>query len=275
MVNVKTYQVGTPRAYVETTGIVEDDVMVVDRNGIGVKHGQFLTGTDIYEVVEYQWYGVKPIVRPPGSYLIELSEVLTSTDRTYVFRVGPVPAVGNVFTLYYGSIIAKYTAQAGDTATNVRDGLQSAVNAQSWGVTVTTNAIGINQLEVVVDDITTTLTNMVGFEKWKNGYYVVISGIYYIVLEQESTTSQPALPGIAASYNYSALNDIPSTITVYLNEPMFVKTYDEPNAQNANINAVPQIGNVPFNQCVVYELQQRIYFNLPLLAGELINVISK
>ena len=250
--------------------------MVVDRNGIGVKHSTaFNTGTSSQNIKAYQWYGVRPQTRPPGTYLIEISEVIGSTDRTYVLRVGPVPTAGWTYTLYFGAILAVYTAQAGDTATDVRDGLVAAVNAQTWGVSVTATAQSTNELEVVVDDTTTTLTNLVGKEKWKNGYYVTITGVNYIVLEQESTTSQPALPAVAASYNFTALNIMPSDIQTYLTEPLYITSFSESVAGTANINGVPVIGNVPVNECVVYQFGQKIYFELPLLAGEIINVISK
>jgi len=276
MVSVKTYIVPAPGSYVDTSGIVAADVMVVDRNGIGVKHlTAFNTGTSSQSIKAYQWYGVRPQTRPPGTYLIEISEVIGSTDRIYVFRVGPVPTAGWTYTLYFGAILAVYTAQAGDTATDVRDGLVAAVNAQTWGVSVTATAQSTNELEVVVDDTTTTLTNLVGKEKWKNGYYVTITGVNYIVLEQESTTSQPALPAVAASYNFTALNIMPSDIQTYLTEPFYITSFSESVAGTANINGVPIVGNVPANECVVYQFGQKIYFELPLLAGEIINVISK
>jgi len=276
MVSVKTYIVPAAQSYVDTSGIVAADVMVVDRNGIGVKHSTaFNTGTSSQSIKAYQWYGVRPQTRPPGTYLIEISEVIGSTDRIYVFRVGPSPAVGWTFTLYFGSILAVYTSQAGDTATDVRDGLVAAVNAQTWGVSVTATAQSTNELEVVVDDTTTTLTNLVGKEKWKNGYYVTITGVNYIVLEQESTTSQPSLPAVAASYNFTALNIMPSDIQTYLTEPLYITSFSQSVAGTANINGVPIVGNVPANECVVYQFGQKIYFELPLLAGEIINVISK
>ena len=276
MVNVKTYPVNTPGAYVNTSGITAADVLVVDRNGIGVKHSaSFNTGTNTEDIIEYQWYGVRPATRPSGTYLLEMSEVLTSVDRTYIYRVGPSPAVGFVFTVYSGTKIAKYRVQSGDTTQNVRDGLQAAIDALSWGFSVTTTAVGVNSIEVVVGDTTNELTNLVGQEKYKNGYYTIIGGVTFIVFEQESTTSQPALPAVAASYNYTALKPTPSLITTYLLEPLYIINYDEGTATPANINGVPIIGNVPANECVVYDFGQKIYFHLPLVAGEIINVISK
>jgi len=276
MITVKTYIVPQAQAYVDTTGIVAGDVIVVDRNGIGVKHTDtFNTAPEEKDIVAYQWYGVRQVVRPPGTFLIEISEVLGSTDRTYVFRVGPTPSVGYTYTLYFGTILAVYTSQAGDTATDVRDGLVGAVNAQTWGVSVTATAQSTNELEVVVDDTTTTLTNLVGKERWKNGYYTTISGVNYIVLEQQSDTAYPSLPALAASYDYDDLKAIPSDIQTYLEEPLSIINFSESVAGQADINGIPQVGAVPFNECVVYQRGQKIYFNLPLLPGEIINVISK
>ena len=276
MVTVKTYISPAAQSYIDTSGIVAADVIVVDRNGIGVKHStSFNTGTNSEDIKAYQWYGVKPRTRPPGTFLIEISEVIGATDRTYVFRVGPSPSAGWTYTLYFGDILAVYTSQAGDTTTDVRDGIVAAVNAQTWGVSVTATAQSTNELEVVVDDLTTTLTNLVGKEKWKNGYYCTITGTNYIVLEQESTTAQPSLPAVAASYNFTALTVMPSDIQTYLTEPLYITSFSESVAGPANINGVPIVGNVPANECVVYEFGQKIYFELPLLAGEVINVISK
>lgn len=103
MITVKTYIV--PRqaqAYVDTTGIVADDVMVVDRNGIGVKHSDtFNTAPEVHcglPVVRCV------VVRPPGTYLIEISEVLGDTDRTYVFVVGPSPS----FRIYLHALLWRH-----------------------------------------------------------------------------------------------------------------------------------------------------------------------
>ncbi len=126
-----------------------------------------------------------------------------------------------------------------------------------------------------MNDTTTTLTNLVGKERWKNGYYTTISGVNYIVLEQQSDTAQPSLPALAASYDFDNINDIPSTIQTYLQEPLTISSFSESVAGQADIDKIPQAGNVPFNECVVDEAGQKIYFQLPLEAGEIINVISK
>jgi hypothetical protein len=215
------------------------------------------------------------VVRPPGTSLIEISEILTGSDRTYIFRVGLTPSVGYTFTFYSGTILATYTSQAGDTATDIRDALVTAINTQTWGVTVTATAQSTNELEVVVDDTTTTLTNLVGKERWKNGYYVTLSSVNYIVFEQQSDTAYPSLPALAASYDYDDLKTIPSDIYTYLEEPLSIINFSESVAGQADINGIPQVGAVPFNECVVYQAGQKIYFNLPLLPGEIINVISK
>lgn len=276
MINVKTYIVQQAGSYVDTSGIVAADVMVVDRNGIGVKHtDQFNTAPSNQDITEYQWYAVRQVVRPPGTSLIEISEILTGSDRTYIFRVGLTPSAGYTFTFYSGTILATYTSQAGDTATDIRDALVTAINTQTWGVTITATAQSTNELEVVVDDTTTTLTNLVGKERWKNGYYVTLSGVNYIVFEQQSDTAYPSLPALAASYDYDDLKAIPSDIYTYLEEPLSIINFSESVAGQADINGIPQVGAVPFNECVVYQAGQKIYFNLPLLPGEIINVISK
>jgi len=276
MVSVKTYTASVNSDFITTSGIIADDVIVVDRNGIGVKHDTaFEAGTDTEDIIAYEWYGIQPQARPPGTFLIKISEVIGSTDRTYVFRVGSSPAAGWTFAVYFGPIIAKYTSQSGDTAEDVRDGIISAINAQTWGVSVTATAQSTNEIEVVVNDIITALSLIVGKEKWKNGHFTVISSQNYMILEQSSTTAEPSLPAVAASYNFSAMTLINSGIEFYLQEPLFITSYSESVAGSASIDGIPVVGNIPFNECVVYEPEQRIYFHLPLQAGEIINVISK
>ena len=83
------------------------------------------------------------------------------------------------------------------------------------------------------------------------------------------------MPAVAASYDFADLTYFPSTIQTYLQEPAVVITFGESVADQADIDGAPLAGNVPANECVVYQPEQKIYFNLPLVAGEVINVISK
>lgn len=276
MVTVKTYVVPEDGTSIDTSGIVSANVIVVDRNGIGVKHQTNFLSTPVeVDITAYQWYGIKQTTAPLLGYFLKMSEVVGTSDRTYVYLFGPSPRVGDVYAVYYGSIIAKYRVQTGDGATAVRDGLKAAIDAKSWGVTITTTNIGVNSLQVVVSDTITTLTNITGVEKYKNGYITYLSGDLFIVFEQESTTAQPSLPALAASYDYDDLKYSPSPIATYLQEPVVVSSLTQSVAGQSDILGIAQDGNVPPNECVVYQPGQKIYFNLPLLAGEIINVISK
>ena len=91
-----------------------------------------------------------------------------------VFEFGPTPTVGVVYSLYFDQTVAKYKVQAGDTTEDVRDGLQAAVNAASWGTTIVTTPLYTNQLQIVITGDTVYPRYQLGEEKFKKGYYVII-----------------------------------------------------------------------------------------------------
>lgn len=271
----RSYTALAAQPYLDVVGLVASDVIVVDRNGIGVKHGTVFTGTETVSVKTYEWYGVKQETGTTSNYLMTLTNSIVGGNRVIVFRVGPTPVVGTVFAVYYGSIIAQYVVQSGDTAQDVRDGLKSAIDGQSWTTTVTTTNIGTNRLQVDITGTDVDMTVQFGSQKYKKGYYTTIAGINYILVEAESTTAFPTLPALGVSYAYSLLVPITGTVEDYLSQPLTVYNYTESTTGTTDITAIPSVTGVTFNECVVDQNQQRVWFWENLAVGEKIKIFQK
>jgi hypothetical protein len=275
VIGYKTYQVIDNIPYIDTTSIVASRVLVVDRNGIGVKHNTSFSGTETVDVKTFEWYGLKQETASSTNYLIQLSNSIVGSDRQIILRVGPSPVPGFVYSIYYGTIIASYLVLAGDTEQDVRDGLIAAINGESWGTTFTTTAIGTNRIQL---DITGTAINpsiQFGSQLYRKGYYVTIAGINYLLEEGQSTTGWPTLSAIGASYAYAVMIKLFGTVEQYLQQPLTVSNYSESVTGSTDITGIPSASGVTFNHCVVDELQQRIWFYENLNIGEIIKVIYR
>ncbi len=271
----RSYTALAAQPYLDVVGLVAADVIVVDRNGIGVKHGTVFTGTETVSVKTYEWYGVKQETGTTSNYLMTLTNSIVGGNRVIVFRVGPTPVVGTVFAVYYGSIIAQYVVQSGDTTEDVRDGLKSAIDGQSWTTTVTTTNIGTNRLQVEITGTDVDMTVQFGSQKYKKGYYTTIAGINYILVEAGSATTWPTLPALGVSYAYSLLVPITGTVEDYLSQPLTVYNYTESTTGTTDITAIPSVTGVTFNECVVDQNQQRVWFWENLAVGEKIKIFQK
>lgn len=275
MYTAKRYSVVNPLPYIEVSGVQSADVLVVDRNGIGVKHTTFFSGTQSTNVSTYEWYGVSQGTLTPGDYLLTLSNSIVGSDRQILYLFGPTPVAGTVYSVFYGSIIAEYVVQAGDTATSVRNGLKAAIDGTSWGTSVTTTSISTNRLQVDITGTVVDFTTQLGVQKYKKGYFITLAGINYILVEQEALNAYPVLPALGASYSYGTLVAISGTVEAYLSQPLTVYTYSDSVTGTTNIIGIPQVSGVPANQCVVDQNQQRVWFDSNLAFGEIIKIFEK
>lgn len=275
MYGSRTYTVLAEQAYIDVVGMVAQDVVIIDRNGIGVRHTAAFGGTQTADVYTYEWYGVRLGSLSSGNYLITISNILSGGNRTILYEFGPTPTAGSTYSVYYGSIIAKYTVQSGDNTTAVRNGLKAAIDAASWGTTVTTSSVSTNRLQVNITGAVVNFTTQLGTQKFKKGRYTTLSGVNYIIIEQESPTAYPTLPAVAASYAYSSLVPIVGTVQNYLNEPLTTSTYSASLTTTTQITGIPVVGSVTPGQAVVDESAQRIWFDSNLNIGEVIKVFQK
>lgn len=270
-----TYTVIDALPYVPVVDVQEAKILVVDRNGIGVRLSPNFDNTPLaVDVYVYEWYGVKLGSLSSGNRLIVISNSIVSGNRTIIYEVGPTPIVGSIYSVFNGANYAKYKVQTGDGTTAVRNGLKTAIDAVSWGFTVTTTAVSTNRLQLAITG-TQNYTSQLGTEKYKKGRYCFIQGTYYLINELESTTAMPTLPALAASYNFPALTALVSTPQIYLSEPLTTIIYSASLVGTTNILGVSSSVNVPANTCVLDEPNQRLYFDADLALGEKIKVFQK
>jgi hypothetical protein len=275
MYGARTYNIVAVQPYIDVVGLIAQDVVIIDRNGIGIKHSTAFGGTQTVNVYTYEWYGIRLGSLSSGNYLITISNTLTGGNREILYEFGPTPVAGTTYSVYYGSTIAKYRVASGNTTTNVRDGLKSAIDAATWGTTVTTTSVSTNRLRVNITGATVNLVTQLGTEKYKKGRYTTISGINYIIIEQEAATAYPTLPAVAASYAFTALTPITGTVEAYLSEPLTAYTYTDSLTTTTSITGIPVVGSVTAGECVVDETAQRIWFDADLNFGEIIKVFQK
>jgi hypothetical protein len=275
MYGSRTYTVGAEQAYIDVVGMIAQDVVIIDRNGIGVRHTAAFGGTQTADVYTYEWYGVRLGSLSSGNWLITISNILSGGNRTILYEFGPTPTVGSTYSVYYGSTIAKYTVQSGNNTAAVRNGLKAAIDATSWGTTVTTTSVSTNRLQVNIMGAVVNFTTQLGTQKFKKGRYVTLSGVNYIIIEQESLTAYPTLPAVAASYAFTSLVPIVGTVQNYLNEPLTASTYSASLTTTTQITGIPVVGSVTPGQAVVDESAQRIWFDANLNIGEVIKVFQK
>ena len=275
MYGSRTYNIVAVQPYIDVVGLIAQDVVIIDRNGIGIKHSTAFGGTQTVNVYTYEWYGIRLGSLSSGNYLITISNTLTGGNREILYEFGPTTVAGTTYSVYYGSTIAKYRVASGNTTTNVRDGLKSAIDAATWGTTVTTTSVSTNRLRVNITGSTVNLVTQLGTEKYKKGRYTTISGVTYIIIEQEAATAYPTLPSVAASYAFTALTPITGTVQSYLSEPLTASTYTDSLTTTTSITGIPVVGSVTAGECVVDETAQRIWFDGDLNFGEIIKVFQK
>ena len=275
MYGARTYNIVAVQPYIDVVGLIAGKIIMIDRNGIGIKHSTAFGGTQTVNVYTYEWYGIRLGSLSSGNYLITISNTLTGGNREILYEFGPTPVAGTTYSVYYGSTIAKYRVASGNTTTNVRDGLKSAIDAATWGTTVTTTSVSTNRLRVNITGATVNLVTQLGTEKYKKGRYTTISGTNYIIIEQEAATAYPTLPSVAASYAFNSLTAITGTVEAYLSEPLTASTYTDSLTTTTSITGIPVVTSVTAGECVVDETAQRIWFDGNLNFGEIIKVFQK
>jgi hypothetical protein len=276
------YKVTESEPYISIAGIYAQNVAIVDRNGIGIKHSTTFSGGAIgVDVRTYLYYQVKPTSITANDYIIPITEdfVLDPRSLDVLYEFGPTPTVGLVYSIYFGNKVAKYKVLTGNTVTDVRDGIKAAIDALTWdvGTTVTTASVLSNRLQLNMSGDFVYPTIQLGAEKYKKGYFSQYQGKYYILVEAQSTTGYPVLPAVAASYAINAVTVLPLNVTPegYLTEPNATYTYSDSVTDTTTLTEIPAIGNVNAGECVIDYYNQRVWFDGNLNIGEVIKIFQK
>lgn len=262
--------------YIPVSGVVGEDVVRVQRNGIGLKFNTSFDSTPVnVDIYSFEWGGVDTsITLDPGAYILQVTNSV-STYRTVVYEFGPTVGVNYVYLFINGTQQAFYAAGPLDTVEDVRDGMEASINSVTWsGFTVTTLSAGTSQLRVTFSD-TSDFETFIGRLTYKAGYYCTISGEDYLIYYDESPTAVPTLPSLEASYNFGDLTLMPDGIETYLADPNTTPSYGETLAGVSAIAEIPGLNTVPDQECVIDTTNQRIYFFENLNIGEVIKVLQK
>lgn len=276
------YKVAVSEPYIDIAGVYADNVTIVDRNGIGIKHSTTFSGGAIgVDVYTYEYYQVKPTTITSNDYIVAITEdfVISPRSLDVLYEFGPTPTAGLVYSIYFGNKVAKYKVQSGDTVTSVRDGIKAALDALTWdiGTTATTTSVLSNRLQFTISGDFVYPVIQLGAEKFKKGYYSQYQNRYYILVEAQSTTAYPTLPAVAASYAINAITLLPINTTpeAYLSEPNAQYTYSVSVTNTTTLTEIPAIGNVNPGECVIDYYNQRIWFDTNLNIGEIIKIFQK
>ena len=275
MLGAKSYTNGVPRPYINVSGVDAQAVIVVDRNGIGVKHIDYFPGSEDTDLITYEYYGVNTETPTATNDLKVLSDYISGTDRQIILRVGDTPIAGFVYSVYSGSIIASYLVQSGDTANDVRDAIIAEIDATSWGTTVVCTPIGSDRIQIDITGTSVDLFTKIGSQIFKKGYYVIISTISYIIEEKTDPFTWPTLSTPPTSLAFGLLVPLTGSVEAYLTDALSTYTYNDSMTGAVTITAIATSSNVPFNQCVIDETAQKIWFTEDLSYGEIIKVFYK
>jgi hypothetical protein len=282
MYKALVYRVVVSEPYIDIAGIYANNVTIVDRNGIGIKHSTTFSGGAIgVDVRTYLYYQVKPTSLTANDYIIPITEDFVVSPRSLdvLWEFGPTPTVGLVYSIYFGNKVAKYKVQSGDTVTNVRDGVKAALDALTWpgGTTASTTSVLSNRLQFTISGDFTYPTIQLGTEKYKKGYFSQYQNRYYILVEAEAASAYPTLPAVAASYAINAVTLLPINTTPegYLSEPFAQYTYSDSVTDTTTLTEIPAIGNVNPGECVIDYYNQRVWFDSNLNIGEIIKIFQK
>jgi hypothetical protein len=268
------YVSGAELDYIPVGGVVSSDVIKVTRSGKDIRITTFDPAPLEVDVYSFEWYGVDTtITLDSGAYILQVYNSVT-TFRTVLYEFGPTVGVGYVYVFKNGTNIASYAAAPLDDAEDVRDGIETALNAVSWGFSITTLAIGTNQLRVIFSN-TEDFETFIGRSTYKTGYYCTIDGSEYLIYYDEDPTGYPVLPAIASSYEFGDLALCTPDLETYLDDPNSDNTFSEVLEDVTDINEVPGADSVPNQYCVVEDTEQRVYFWENLAIGEVIKIYQK
>lgn len=276
------FKVAVSQPYIDLAGIYADNVVIVDRNGIGIKHSTTFSGGAIgVDVYTYLYYQVKATQITANDYIIPITEdfVIDPRSLDVVYEFGPTPTVGLVYSIYFGNLVAKHKVVTGNNTMAVRDAIKAAVDALTFpvGATCTTTSVSTNRLQIsLTGDFVYPIVQL-GQEKYKKGYYSQYQSKYYILYEAENSSAYPSLPAIAASYNINSVTLLPLGVTPlgYLTEPNSQYSYSDSVSDTTTLTGIPAIGNVPMGQCVIDYYNQKIWFDANLNVGETIKIFQK
>lgn len=254
------------------------NIYTIDRGGIGIQQSAFEGGT--VEGTAYQFLyrastpGAGSLV---GWYFIVLSDLVGFAGRLVTVEIGSVVQLNTTYTLTIDDQSITYVSTAGQTATNVRNALVTAINGATWDDTVTATAVSTNQIEIVIDNIAAVSSAARSLTIYKSGYYAefALNGgpvKEYLIEQNSSGVGYPTLGTLDSSYLYADLIPAPAGIESLLYTPAYTQDfYIASDPETVDITDSPEVVLPASGRCLYYD--SKIYFGDPMNIGERINMI--
>jgi len=270
------YTVATELNYIPVSGVVAEDVIKVTRSGKDIRITEFDSSPVNTDIYSFQWYGISTeITLPVNMYIITVfNSVIGGVQRIVKYEIGSVVGRDYTFTFTNGTNIASYTSKLGDVTEDIRDALITALEAVSWGFTITVTPISTNQIYIEIDG-TGDFGYYIGRATYKTGYYCTINSEDYLIYYDDDFSAYPTLPGINASYDFTDLTLMDDGIEAYLDDPTTTNTFSETLEGVSAISSIPGEDTVPNQFCVIENTEQRVYFWETLGFGENIKIYQK
>ena len=268
-------------ASIPAPALAASDILEVSRNGIGMQSGTYANETVLTDVLEYSRRSSNSNLPSANKYIIQISNIPSTTDRVVVYEFGSLVEIGDVYRFEINPLFGvEYTVQSGDDVTDVRNEIKTLIDAATWpGVFISSSSISTNRLELTYNNFVTQLKPLISYGTkylYQKGYYVAIAGKEYLIINSNSNSTYPTLPAIAASYDFGDLTYMPSGVVAYINNPSYVQEFYQFSIEDAaSILNVPTAGSLGQGRYLYSETEQKLTFSEPLQPGEYIKMLYK
>ena len=268
-------------ATIPAPALATADVLEVSRNGIGMLSGTYANETVLTDVLEYSRRSSNNNLPSANKYIIQISNSPSITDRVVVYEFGSLVEIGDVYRFEINPLFGvEYTVQSGDTVTDVRNEVKTLIDATTWpGVSISSSSVSTNRLQLTYNNFFTQLNPYIVYGTkylYQKGYYVVIAGREYLIINSNSNTTYPTLAAIAATYDFGDLTYMPAGVEAYINNPSYVRDFYQFSIEDAtSILDVPTAGSLGQGRYLYSETEQKLTFSEPLQPGEYIKMLYK
>lgn len=263
-------------------GHTYDDTFAVKREGIGwvIVSPDTVSSTESGEVYTYTRKSEKPTIADLNTYIIKRVESRIISTYSAQFEVGASVPIGAMYSITLLGETVTYTSLAGDTNINVRDGIRALINANTYSVSVTTSITSAGYLRVVYvsnSDSAEAEVQTANSVLYQAGAVLVYNDDEYLIGNANSTTTYPAIPPIAASYDLNDLVLMPNGLKLHISEVGYTETvYNQTASGTADITGfTTQIYAPGINEVMINEDANQLVFGSDFGTEELVTIVFK
>lgn len=284
MIQSKQITVSTGRSC-SSYGIPFANLLAIKREGIGFKFEETPTAdeTQTIEAFSFQYKGSKPFTPPPGFMFFQASNGVPNppnTNRLQYFYVGVGVMEGVVYKFTSNGTTVSYTTPASPTRASVLAGIASLINAGGWAVYVSATVVTLDRVEINISSTNPTYQftaeAITGQEfTFISGIYCTIDGLEYIINSDQDYISMPAVPALAASYDFGDLTQ--ELLASFLSDPLYSQQYLViTSLGNTDIDLIPvAVDLYPSDGNTVFVSSDTLYFANIFSIFETITILYK